>query len=167
MSSHSVGICRLHSHFKLDDGERVVTRPKDRGFLASVETEESYHPWQWRYITNKWVPVEFYQGPAPNQAIQEELLSFQSVMQTYFEESPSDAILVGVALNIDAVLGVTRSSKEVLHETTDESKREQMIEPVEGAPPGSIITRWFGPPGGREDACSHTSCSHTSCSGHK
>lgn len=84
-------------------------------------------------------------------------------MQSYFEGNPSDAILVGVALNIDAVFGLTRSSK-ILHETTNESKREQIIEPVEVAPPESIITRWFGPCG-KEDYCSH-SCSH-SCSGHK
>jgi hypothetical protein len=84
-------------------------------------------------------------------------------MQSYFEGNPSDAILVGVALNIDAVFGLTRSSK-ILHETTNESKREQIIEPVEVAPPESIITRWFGPCG-QEDYCSH-SCRH-SCGSHK
>jgi hypothetical protein len=67
-------------------------------------------------------------------------------MQTYFEKNPSDAIVVGVALNIDSVFGLTRTSK-ILHETPNESKREQTIEPVEVAPPESIITRWYGPNG--------------------
>jgi hypothetical protein len=65
-------------------------------------------------------------------------------METYFEENPSDSILVGVVLNIDAIFGLTRTSK-ILHETTNESTREQIFEPVEVAPPESIITRWFGP----------------------
>ena len=86
-------------------------------------------------------------------------------MKAYFLENPNDAIIVGVALNIDSIFGFSRASK-VLHETTDETKREQTIEPLEVAPPESIITRWFGSCG-QDDSCSH-SCSHCShsCSGH-
>jgi hypothetical protein len=83
-------------------------------------------------------------------------------MQTYFEKNPSDSTIVGVAINIDSVFGLARSSK-ILQETTNESKREQTFEPVEVAPPESIITRWFGRCG-QEDYCKH-SCTH-SCKRH-
>jgi hypothetical protein len=84
LPSHKIGICRLHSHFKLEHGERIVTKQTERGYLASVEIEESTYPWQWRYFENDWIPIEFYQGPAADDATIEQLLSFQSTMQAYF-----------------------------------------------------------------------------------
>ncbi len=68
------------------------------------------------------------------------------ILQKYFDENPDDASIIGVAINIDAVLGVTRKSK-VMNETTDEVTREQYFEPLDSAPPESVITRWFGPCG--------------------
>jgi hypothetical protein len=72
-------------------------------------------------------------------------------------------MVVGVVLNLDAIMGIERKAK-VMHETTNEKLRVQTFQPVDTPPVDSVITRWFGP-NDREDYCSH-SCSH-SCGGHK
>ncbi len=159
---HSVGLCRLHNHFVLQNDEKVLTKRNGEGFCSQVSIRSDCHPWQWRFVNDKWVPVEYYEGPPLSSEINQNLTALKRILALHFAENVNDAMLVGVCANLDSIFMIERHESNLL-ETTDEENRCQYHVPVFHVDPDAITTRWFGP-SGMEAYCKH-SCRHA-CRSH-
>lgn len=56
------GVARLHKHYELQKGERVIWEKTEAGFVSSVKTTEAGFPLnlQWNKETRRMEPVEFH-----------------------------------------------------------------------------------------------------------
>ncbi len=126
-TTHVFGICRLHKHYDVFEGECVVTY-LDNGALRSVVEPLSPNvvPWQWKYSveTEQWVPTEYFRPLENFDPEQYDVSKVGSTLLPFIKDCGEEAFnQYGVCLNFLHLYNLEVKDGFVMLETTNKKAR--------------------------------------------